>query len=1488
MKKTVAILLCLLLVISGGILSVSAADDAPAAEAGGPVDAGNLPVEASDVEAQPGDQPAGDHSAELPAAEDEPVILKQATAQLLPGVPVLQNSGGAAAQEPVVILSFDALDAPAITVPCGTPAEALGLPDALAVNEGQVTLEGVTWACAAYDAQTPDTYSFEAVLPEGAALAGEEAPALPQIAVTVEAPVVAARSMAPMDVSSHKLEDAVTITGSTLKKDGAAVGDGDTIFSTNALKVRYDFMMTEGQLGAVFGLQPTDRKFYVPLPEGLAWPAAGEPPITINCDVEDEHGQTTTYVLGSLVIDPQGVGVYVNFEGNFWVAGVADELEQLSYAYIELGCALDMTKILGAKEYTFNFADGDSLGIKVGDNQDVAHKMEKAGRYNAASNRFEWTVTFTPGNVAAVSPAIVDTFDSEVHVFVPGSLTVAGDTTVIDESTMVSTDPGSKETTINYPIAAITPGTAIVLTYETALSDWEAQPTDDPAETVAHNKAVLWSGGAATDVMAEKSATASAADKTWMSKDGEFVAGERKIHWTVTINRLDRFLENLKLFDKMADGLELVDASIRIDGQDLSTAGATLNKSLTDPAKSGITPDFAIVFPTSGYAQTIVVEYDTLIADSFFDNADSREFKNKAWLSFGWTDYEGQGSGSPVTYTFPEIGIGTKANTQIIQKEAVEYDRATHEITWQVTVNPHEVNVLNGTVTDDLSSLGQTYVADSFDQTEGTTLSLTAPSPDVLPNSAKALTIDVGTLGPNKAVFEFKTVVDDEADFAFNTTPQKYENFVKFKGDIQPASLPLIQDLEDMAGAEIDVVSQVVSKAGGGYDYNKNEIKWNVVVNENEMPMTGVKLVDTLPAGLSYVDGSVTGVTPVSVSYESGVLTIDLGAQCDNTKVSLSFRTKVTPAEYAGNDFNTKASFDVGNGIELRRDIYGPQTASGKQAVGNKVLQKVGVLGTGADDGLILYTVGINPNGMDLTGQTIADQLPNGLALDPDSVYLKTATLNTAGVFTAGTVVYGPDSNQWSYDATENRFTMKLPAGTGRYVLQYSCVITSYSSTSLKNDIFFDGGSITSAPGASSSSVALGAGAGGGGGMKAARGTLIITKQDSLRPGIKLEGVEFELHTMNGTGDTVVMTGVTDSNGQLTFTPLSLNKDYMLVETGSKAGYSTPMAVTASVAVPLASCNIRFAQKETQQMTVTNAPRQADVTFKKVNDCNLPLSGVQFTLTGQGDNSGYSETVASAADGTVTFPAVVFGTYRLEEIQTIAYHTPCGEAYLVTVGADGAVAIAGETSGRAISDGKIVNVVQKCCLTVYRFISGTTTPLVGARYNVYDANGDIAATGTTDENGKVAFHGLAVGARYRIAEVDTGDGYDASPDQFVVLTPKTVIDPETGLEIEVADHDVDWPKSITPQDNNDPDDETGTDDTENTGGTGDTGGTDNTGGTGNTESTGNTGSTGASSATAAGPKTGDGTSMALWITLCAAAGIACALAVIQRRKKGKA
>ncbi|MBR3298536.1 MAG: hypothetical protein IKI64_04960 [Clostridia bacterium] len=104
------------------------------------------------------------------------------------------------------------------------------------------------------------------------------------------------------------------------------------------------------------------------------------------------------------------------------------------------------------------------------------------------------------------------------------------------------------------------------------------------------------------------------------------------------------------------------------------------------------------------------------------------------------------------------------------------------------------------------------------------------------------------------------------------------------------------------------------------------------------------------------------------------------------------------------------------------------------------------------------------------------------------------------------------------------------------------------------------------------------------------------------------------------------------------------------------------------------------------------------------------------------------------------------GTYYLKEIEAPAGYIISDEVYSVTI-----------TTGN--SEPVVIQITnRKNEVIISKFDIASSEPLAGAAFSIYDANGELFASGVTDENGEIRLSGLPTG-RYTFVETAAPSGY---------------------------------------------------------------------------------------------------------------------------------
>ncbi len=205
-----------------------------------------------------------------------------------------------------------------------------------------------------------------------------------------------------------------------------------------------------------------------------------------------------------------------------------------------------------------------------------------------------------------------------------------------------------------------------------------------------------------------------------------------------------------------------------------------------------------------------------------------------------------------------------------------------------------------------------------------------------------------------------------------------------------------------------------------------------------------------------------------------------------------------------------------------------------------------------------------------------------------------------------------------------------------------------------------------------------------------------------------------------------------------------------------------------------------------------------DLRLQKTNEIGTPLAGATFKLTrtwkdslGQEHKDIISDSVTSDSEGYVTCTSLPWGTYTLEETGAPAGHylpknasertatfNLCytSNADVLTVSS-----ITGKDEHHASLKNAppiIVNERVKTDVTLLKVDSETSTPVEGARFALYEDNGDGVFSEAddlkpereiceleTDEGGTIKFKQLTVGAYY-LVETYTPAGYELNEKVF--------------------------------------------------------------------------------------------------------------------------
>ena len=603
----------------------------------------------------------------------------------------------------------------------------------------------------------------------------------------------------------------------------------------------------------------------------------------------------------------------VTFVGNFWddrngqLFTVGDEL--FGWLYIE--CALNVKMFEDGESREVVFENDIEYTINLSKDAST-HSLNKTGKYNDKTGRIEWEIIFDPGSLMDW-PLVFSDILSDNEIFVDGSLKVERKTGAQWQT--VANAPGNYEfalTALGFDVTMKQPAAGdadkpIRITYQTVLADSEYYVNKYESSTVINEIRVYKHSNMSDPLDSIRYPVEIPANKKqWIAKNYELTSSG-DIKWTVTVNTNSRNLKDLVLHDLMDQGMTPIWDTLTI-----TSASGTFpysNRILFDSKFAlNINPDdctFEVTFKNGvPLDQTYVITYNTKVDYSYYSDvlasteANKATAENKAWLTYGWYEYGGDGhignaGGEPGDLGIPEVTIEGQFPITMIAK-TVSYSHQTRTFTWTVTVNPNHLDLAGGIVTDDLTDWYWRYglykamalVPDSLHLARKIDINgvitehrkvdmngnVTNPGipwqilnpvyaqgdfagvaktvevePGIIMDRIDSFQFDVGDIGTNTLVFTFETKPDIEYSAAQNYA--LFGNTARFTGTLKTG-----ETVNDEHGANYGLGVENVRKQVSyfGYNYLDNNIPYDIKVNPYGAEMTNAVLRDVLPAGTSY------------------------------------------------------------------------------------------------------------------------------------------------------------------------------------------------------------------------------------------------------------------------------------------------------------------------------------------------------------------------------------------------------------------------------------------------------------------------------------------------------------------------------------------------------------------------------------------------------------------------------------------------------------
>lgn len=258
-------------------------------------------------------------------------------------------------------------------------------------------------------------------------------------------------------------------------------------------------------------------------------------------------------------------------------------------------------------------------------------------------------------------------------------------------------------------------------------------------------------------------------------------------------------------------------------------------------------------------------------------------------------------------------------------------------------------------------------------------------------------------------------------------------------------------------------------------------------------------------------------------------------------------------------------------------------------------------------------------------------------------------------------------------------------------------------------------------------------------------------KVDKNNKELRLAGAEFTLYRMNGEKQgEVVATGVTNSNGLVTFTELTMGS-YRAKETKAPKGYKLWNAPIDFSVDEYGKVSVGSTELKPEGLVytamITNTAEEKEITLKKVSDTGEALTGATFRLSGE-----KSYILTTGSDGTAKI-SLPYGDYILEEVIAPDGYVLSSEKQALNLSDSGL-----KLNGKAVSGLTVTlkNQPVTFALTLHKRDASTGKALSGATFKI--TGNSYTKTVTADALGNTETIKLRPGT-YGITETATPSGY---------------------------------------------------------------------------------------------------------------------------------
>ncbi|MBU5293034.1 hypothetical protein KQH90_03160, partial [Anaerosalibacter bizertensis] len=886
-----------------------------------------------------------------------------------------------------------------------------------------------------------------------------------------------------------------------------------------------------------------------------------------NVVISDVIQEGQTYVENSAIIDNNADGEF-KFEGNKLTYTFNESIKDGEVYNISFKTKPDLSafdkegKTIYFKnqaEATFN-DNGKSISNEASVKTTVDF-ISKKDEYKYETKQIDWIVEINKNNLEISNAKIVDTIPKGLEL-VEGSVKLDGKTVETVEYDYVKGDNETYKLTYEFNEIIREKHT---LTYSTKVVDPKAYESNE-SKTYT-NKVKLEGNGVPKGATAERGI---GVPTFVIEKWGKgYNTSTQEITWEMRVNYNKIKIENAIVEDIIPEGLEYVEDSFGIYKEGSSeTDGSNYGKF---EYKDG-----TIKYAFNGEINdTYILTFKTkVLNNNIWANNASKNFNNTAKLT-GDNIPESKSTGNQ------------KVSSQVIKKTGTGYDYLTREASWKIEINQNRMPMNNVVVTDVIGKY-EDFVKDS--------VVITGPSKDNAKinynEENKTLTIEFPKEIKDIHIIEFKTKIVDESIF-YTNEDQNLDNTATINGDEVPKT--------GVSSTASNKIENTVANKTGNYKSGNNFIDWEVVLNQNQLPISNAILEDTLQEGLEldtssvkliklivdkdgkYKEGEEVALDASNVKYNPETRKFEFHFTGEITEAHvLKFRTDIADSHKDATFTNTinfkgssRTTTDTSEEIKVRFQIGGG--GAGGSSRGSINVVKV----DGEDESIklegavfeLLDTFGNVLKTSEPTGEN-GEALFKGLKFDT-TYYIREKV--------------SPDK----YALSDEVYEFQLNNEDGKKDIEYK----------------FEN--------------------------KKIRGTIEFSKLgEDKKP---LAGAEFTLYSKDN-DKLAIATAVSDSKGKVVFENIPYG-NYIIKETKAPAGY------LLSGTELKASITEDGKTIKANPESISNKKIRGTIEFSKLGEDKKPLAGAEFTLYSKDNDKLAIATAVSDSKGKVVFENIPYGNY---------------------------------------------------------------------------------------------------------------------------------------------------------------------------------------------------------------------------------------------------